>query len=264
MIIAADNLSAARPTVQRALEQRDQGFLASLCQKAEKAGAAWLDLNPGHLPPAVRRETWRWLIGLAEKACGLTLMLDTPRPDELAQALEFCTRPPILNMATVEQGRLEPVLELASAHGLSLVAATMTATVPATAEERLELAAHIMGRAAQKGITGRRLILDPMIMPLALPDGERHAGAVLSFLRTLPLVADPKPLTMIALSNLTTNTAGARTGFAAGPYLAAACGAGLDAVMLDISRPGLLRTLSLCRVFQGEKLFAPAEFGEAP
>ena len=232
MIIAADNLSAARPTVRRALEQRDGDFLASLCARSEKAGAAWLDLNPGHLSPKIRKDAWRWLIGLAEQSCGLTLMLDSPRPEVLAEALDFCTRPPILNMATAEKGRLEPVLDLASANGLSLVAAAMTATVPATAEERLELAAYLADRAARKGITGQRLIIDPMIMPLALPDGERHAKAVLDFIRALPQVLDPKPLTMIALSNLTTSTAGAHTGFAAGPYLAAACGAGLDAVML--------------------------------
>ena len=97
---------------------------------------------------------------------------------------------------------------------------------------------------------GNRLILDPMIMPLALPDGERHARAVLDFVRDLPQLADPGPLAMIALSNLTTHTAGARTGFVAAPYLASACGAGLDAVMLDISRPELLRTEALCRVFK--------------
>ncbi len=260
MILAADNLSAARPSVRRAIEKRDAEFVAELCRRARQAGAAWLDLNPGYVRPAERAEVWRFLVQTAEAACPLTLMLDAPEPGTLELALSFCNRPPVLNMATAEPGRLEPVLEIAAAHGVEVVAATMTATVPSDLEGRLALAAEIAAAAAARGITGERLILDPMVMPLALAGGERHAAAVIAFLRALGNLFDPPPRSLIALSNLTTASAGAPSGFAAAPFLAAAWGAGVSVVMLDVFKPELLRVARLCRVFGGERVFAPAEY----
>ena len=131
MLIAADNITASRPSVAGMIARRDAGELAVLCRRCRAAGAAWLDLNPGWLPPSRREETWRFLISTAEAACDLTLMLDAPRGDEMAAALQHCTRPPVLNMATAQPERLEPVLEIAAAHGLKVVAATMSETVPA-------------------------------------------------------------------------------------------------------------------------------------
>ena len=260
MLKAADNLSAARPSVRRALEERDAEALAAICRRCQEAGANWLDLNPGYLAPARRAEVWRFLVETAEAACDLTLMLDAPEADTLSLALGFCSRPPILNMATASPERLKPVMELAAMYGLEVVAATMTATVPLSAEERLGLAALIVEEAARQGIAGPRLILDPMVMPLALADGEAHAAAVIRFLRAVPQVFDPAPRTLIALSNLTTHTAGTRARFAAGPFLAAAWGAGLEVVMLDALDEDLARVVGLRRVFGGERVFAPGEF----
>jgi cobalamin-dependent methionine synthase I len=260
MIKAADNLSAARPSVAKALEQRDGEALAALCRKCQEAGAQWLDINPGFIPAPRRAEVWRFAVETAESACGLTLMLDAPDAGTLSLGLSFCSRPPILNMATAEPERLKPVMELAAMYGLDVIAACMTAIVPTSAEERLGLAALIVEEAARQGIIGPRLILDPMVMPLALAGGEAHAKAVIQFLRSAPHVFDPAPRTLIALSNLATNTAGAKAGFAAGPFLATACGAGLDIAMLDVLDHDLARVAGLCRVFAGERVFAPGEF----
>jgi hypothetical protein len=260
MIVAADNLTTSRPSVRRAVRDRDGAFVRRLCQNLEQAGAAWLDLNPGYLAPVRRGETWAWLVGAAEEACTAKLILDAADPASLELALGFCTRPPVLNMATAEAGRLGPVLDIAAHHGLEVIAATMTATVPPSAEERLALAALIVQEAAVRGITGDRLILDPMAMPLALPGGEAHASAVLSTLRALPQLFDPPPRRLIALSNLVTASAGARCEFAAAPYLSAAFGAGLEVVMMDALNPGLMRLVRLLNVFQGQGIFAPGEF----
>jgi 5-methyltetrahydrofolate corrinoid/iron sulfur protein methyltransferase len=259
MIIAADNLSAARPSVRRAIEQRDTQAIAQVCQKAAAAGAQWLDLNPGFVPPKQRAEVWRFLVQSAEAACSLKLMLDTPQVDSLALALQYCTRPPVLNMATAQEGRLAPVLDLAQAHGLEVVAATMTHTVPVSHDERLALAALIVEQAARRGIVGPRLYLDPMVLPLAVGGGEVQAREVLATLRAIPCLFEPAPRTLIAISNLTTATATARAQFAGPPFLAAACGAGLDVAMLDVEQPALMQTARLCQVFAGERLFAPAE-----
>lgn len=259
MIIAADNLSAARPSVRRAIQERDAQAIAGLCQRVAAAGAHWLDLNPGYVPPARREEVWRFLVQTAESACALKLILDAPQADSLALALGHCTRPPVLNMATAQPERLGPILDLAAAHGLEVVAATMTHSVPAGSDQRLALAALIVQEAARRGIEGPRLILDPMVLPLALAGGEAQAQAVLATLRALPFLFDPAPRSLIAISNLTTATAAARAQFAGPPFLAAAFGAGLDIALLDVFDAALMAMARLCAVFDGQRLFAPAE-----
>ena len=260
MIVAADNLTTSRPSVRRAVDARDEAFISGLCRDLERAGATWIDLNPGFLPASRREETWSWLVKTVEAASAAQLILDAAEPATLELALGFCTRPPVLNMATAEPGRLGPVLDIAATHGLEVIAATMTATVPLGAEDRLALAALIVQEAQARGIVGERLIIDPMAMPLALPGGEAHAAAVLATLRALPQVFGPPPRRLIALSNLVTASAGSRTDFAAGPFLAAAFGAGLEVVMLDALNPGIMRLARLLNVFEGQGIFAPVEF----
>lgn len=264
MLIAADNLSAARPSVHRLITARDAAGVTALCQRLAAAGADWIDLNPGFLPARERAEVWRFLVNAAEAACDRTLMLDAPTAADLSLALTFCSRPPVLNMATAEPERLGPVLDIAAAHGLAVVAATMTATVPADADGRLALAALIVDEAARRGIAPKNLILDPMALPLALPGGEAQAAAVLATLRALPFVFDPAPQSLIAISNLTTATAAARAGFAGPAFLSAACGAGLGVAMLDVTDAALMRAARLCAVFAGQRIFAPAEYQTDP
>lgn len=260
MIIAADNLTASRPSVRRALEERDARFISELCAGLYAGGASWIDLNPGFLPIARRAETWQWLIQTAEAASPAKLIIDAADTASLETAVGFCSQPPVLNMATAEPARLGPVLDLAAHHHLRVIAATMTASVPLETEERLALAALIVEEARRRGIEGPRLILDPMVMPLALHHGETHAAAVLATLRAIPQIFDPPPRRLIALSNLVTATAGARAGFAAGPYLAAAAGAGLEVALMDAADPELLRVARLLKVFAGHSVFAPGEF----
>ena len=260
MIIAADNLTGARPTVRRALEQQDGSFTTTLCMSLAEAGADWLDLNPGYLSPAQRKDTWRFLVQIAEAACDLTLMLDAARPDDLELGLSFCTRPPVLNMACAEEARLGPVLDLAAHHGLKVVGATMTHSPPVEMEQRLALAALLVEEAAKRGISGDQLIIDPVVMPLALPGGEAHAASVLGLLRAVPQLFDPPPARMIGLSNLTTASAGERAPFAAGPFLAAAWGAGLEVVLMDALDQEARKMLRLLNIFDGQGVFAPGEF----
>lgn len=263
MLIAADNLTASRPSVRRALEQRDEGFIARLCRDCAAAGAHWLDLNPGFVPLARREEIWRFLVTAAEAACDLTLMLDAPDPASLELGLRFCTRPPVLNMATAARERLGPVLDIAAAHGLTVIAAAMTNNAPADLDERLSLAGLIVAEAQARGIVGERLALDPMVLPLALPGGEAQAWAVLQALRAIGQIFDPPPLTLVSISNLVTASAGRRAQCAAAPFLSAAFGAGLGVALMDALNPHLQRTARLCSVFEGRRIFAAGEYADA-
>jgi cobalamin-dependent methionine synthase I len=259
VIVASDRLTASRPAVRRALAARDGEAIARFCRAASSNGAAWIDLNPGHVAARETRAVWRFLVETAEAACGLTLLIDTPSVAAMATALEACSRAPILNMATAAPARCGPVLDLAAASGVDVVCGLFAELVPPDAEGRLAHAATLVAAAAARGIAPSRLVLDPIAMPLAAPDGERHAAAVLELLRLLPLAFDERPRTMVGLSNLTARAAGERPVLAAAPFLHEAHGAGLDVVLADTDDPTLLAAARLCAVFEGGRVFAPAE-----
>lgn len=260
MLVASDTITSTRSKIRRALTARDEGAVAAACRRAQARGAEWLDLNPGYLKEGDQRdEVWSFLVATAEAACELTLMLDAPDPASLALALSKCTRAPVLNMATAAESRLGPTLDLAVHHGLDVVCGLFTDTVPLTVEERLELAAIVVAEAAARGLASSKLILDPIVMPLAVPDGERHASSVLDLLRLVPQAFDEPPRTMIGLSNLTTRSAGPGAGFAAAPFLYSALGAGVDVVLLDTDDSRLREAVRLCRVFDGGRIFTTEE-----
>ena len=246
--------------MRRMIDQRDAGTLSEFCLRLRAAGAVWLDLNPGFVPRAKRDEVWGFLVRTIEASCDCKLMLDAPDAATLELALKHCARPPVLNMATAQPQSYGPIFDLAAAHDLEVSAACITSTVPSGFDERLSLAALLVSEAAARGITGSRLILDPMVMPLGLDQGERHARAVLDTLRAIPNVFDPKPCSMIALSNLYTKTAGVDASFCAAPFLSAAYGAGLDVVMIDVLNRELTQIRSLLQVFGGHAIFAPSDF----
>jgi len=260
MLIASDTITSSRPTVKSALKTRDEEAIVGACRRARDKGAKWLDLNPGYVKgDTERHEIWSFLVSAAESACDLTLMLDAPDPETLALALSMCTRAPVLNMASAAESRLGPTLDLAAHHEIDVVCGLFTDTVPIAVEERFELAAVILGEAMARGLEASRLVLDPIVMPLAIPDGERHAASVLDLLRMVPQAFDDPPRTMIGLSNLTTKTAGSGSKFVSAPFLYSAFGAGVDVVLLDTDDRALVEAIRLCRVFAGEHIFTAEE-----
>jgi hypothetical protein len=54
LIIAADNLNVLHPRISEALRALDPGPLQETAQLCEKAGAQFLDINPGYLFPPQR------------------------------------------------------------------------------------------------------------------------------------------------------------------------------------------------------------------
>mgnify|MGYP001557347918 CR=1 FL=1 len=258
MLIIADNLTASRRGVRRAIEARDGETISRLCQRIASTGADWIDINPGFLSAAKRREVWRFLVETVEGACDVRLVIDGSDARTMAVALDFCTRPPVLNMVTAAPERLGPTLDLVASHAsVDLVCGTMTTSPPPTLEERLELAALIVSEANARGIENERLLIDPLVLPLALTGGEQQAAVVVEFIRAVGWSFDPIPRSLIGISNLMTKTAGARSSRASSAFLAAAWGAGLSAVLVDVFDHQLMDTIELCQVFRGEKIFSP-------
>lgn len=248
MLLVADNLNALNPVVARFLTDLEKGPLQDLVRRLEASGVDYLDLNPGYLPPR-REDRWLRLLEAVQEVSNLPLILDSPNPRLLAQALPHCRRPPILNALTLELPKLAEILPLAVAYQTELVVLLLDehSQPGPTLEDKIFLAERLREAATSAGVPLERLIFDPVLPNLSWPDAYRQLGAGLAAIRLLStgaIFGEPVR-TLSGLSNL---RSGLRHLYPLDLELAALgllAGAGLSLVLLDALQPRLLEQARL-------------------
>ncbi len=261
MIVVAENCTVTDPRLARAVRERDPEPLRHLGRLCRAAGAAYLDVNLGagrHGGP----EAMTFVLETLAEVWQGGVLVDTTRADVMAQAARVWSGPVVLNGYSGDPGR-EAVLEVAAATGADLVVLLMARGIPRSVDERLALAAELVGRCAEAGVAAPRLWLDPVVAPLGWIDGQGYDADLLEVLRQLPDLFGAAPKTVLGLSNLTTrSTGGAPLAWLQEVFLAAAAGAGLSHAMFDVRNPRLLRVARALAVLRGERLFAAQELAE--
>ena len=120
MIFAADNLNTMNPVIARALEKLDPKPLQAMAKACEKAGAQYLDLNPGYLSPR-QQGRMAFMVDAVQDVSPLQLILDSPNPEVLARGAALCRHAPLLKEI---HGRTTDFLVAADGtvmHGLALI-----------------------------------------------------------------------------------------------------------------------------------------------
>jgi 5-methyltetrahydrofolate corrinoid/iron sulfur protein methyltransferase len=261
MIPVSENLTVTRPAVADALDRRDPAAIAAIARQARGNGARFLDVNLG---PARRDAAARLAFALdalrGEWDGGI--WIDTVDAGLMEEAVRLWPHPVTLN-GYAGGGAREGVLDVAGRHGLDVVVFLMDRSVPAATEERLALAAELVGRCAEKGIGPERILIDPVAAPMGWMDGQARNAGLFEVLRALPGLFGPEIRSVIGLSNLATRSAGVnRMRRAEELFLAAAAGAGLTHVLLDTSRRDLMGVVRAVEIFEGRLPYAADLFAE--
>ena len=255
MIVVAENLTVTSPGVARALEERDPEPIRRVARGA--AGASYLDVNLGR---GAGPGDLSFVLDVLEECWAGGILIDTARTEPMEQAARTWRGELVLNGFSGDAGR-EGVLEVAERHGLPVVVFLMAGGVPREADERLALAAELVGRCRERGIGPERVWIDPVVVPLGWQEGQAYNAALLEVLRRLPEVFGEPVSTLVGLSNLTSGAAGPRkVPWLQEVFLAAAAGAGLTHAMIDVTRPALVRTVRALEVLENRRLYAPEEF----
>ncbi len=249
MIIVADNLRITLPAIGRAVERLDPAPIRQMAAACRTAGAQAIDINSG---PLSRRpeEKMTFLVRTVQEAVDLPLVLDTINPAALAAGLAACRQRAVINGVSLEPEKMKRILPLARQYGADLVAYLLSPDghVPVDATGRLDAALALFDECRQAGIQAHRLIVDPVVTPLAWPDGNRQNMAVLDVIRTLPDLLGFPVRTIAGLSNLTTGApdVDARRHYQLAflPMLAAA---GANMILMNALDPGIMRMAASCR-----------------
>lgn len=236
MKLIADNLRITKPEIVRAFETGNPEPLQALVKKCEANGAWAIDVNTGPLGKQFKKGMV-FFIEAVQAVTNLPLVIDTSNPEAMETGLSMVKNRPVINGYSLEPRKLERILPLAKAYDADIIGFLLypDSRVPKDEAQRYEIAIDLIAAAQTAGVANERIIIDPVVPPLAWDDGIIQARAVLNVIRTLPDLLGFPVRTIAGLSNLTTGAADkAKKNLVEQNYAALLAGAGLDYLLMDI------------------------------
>ena len=228
MIIIGERINGTSRRVRDAIISRDADFISQQAVLQAEAGAHYIDANAG-TDPEREPEDLAWLVTTVQAAVDRPLCIDSPNLASLHAGLEAHQGRALLNSATGEENRQQPVLQLARAHRARLIALTLDDSgLPKTAEHRVAIAKSLALAAEDIGIGRQDLFLDPLARTIGIENDQGVA-----FLEAVAGIREALPGVHIicGLSNISYQMPARK--LLNRTFLAMAIARGLDAAILD-------------------------------
>ncbi|WP_374712731.1 homocysteine S-methyltransferase family protein [Symbiobacterium terraclitae] len=232
----------------RKLLTRDikEGAFARVRDEAKKqvaAGAAVLDVNVG-VPLIDEPAAMAQAVRVIQGAVDVPLCLDSPNADALEAGLKACVGKPLVNSFSLEEGRAEAVLPVAKRYGAAVLGLTIDERgIPASAQQRLEIARRLVAAAEAYGIPRHDVVIDP----LALTAGAQQAEAR-ETLRAIQWITDELGVrTSLGVSNVSFGLP--NRPFLNAVYLTMAVTMGLSMAIMNPLEERMMDTVRALRLF---------------
>jgi 5-methyltetrahydrofolate corrinoid/iron sulfur protein methyltransferase len=243
-----ENIHIISPKVKEALTARDGGFFVELARKQQKAGADALDLNLG---PRKKDgpEVVNWLVDVMQEAVpGMTLSFDTTNLAAIEAGLQKVGSNAIINSTSAEEERLASVPLVAAKYGTKLIALCMEKSgIPVSADARVAIAMEkLLPRAQEVGLPVENLLIDPLI--LTVSGCQEYVPQAIETVRMVKMVADPPPMTVVGLSNVSNQVPAEMRPLLNRVYMVMLMAVGLDAAIVDPLDADLMETI---RIIEG-------------
>ena len=167
MLIIGEKINSSIPSVSIAIGAKDKAFIQKLAVDQVEAGADIIDVNAGAFLEE-EAELLPWLVEIVQEVVDCPLCIDSPNPAALAKALAVSRNKAMVNSISLEKDRYDSVLPLIQKSGSSIIALCMSDKgIPATAEQRFEIAQDVVGRLTADGIAIDDIYIDVMAQPIA-------------------------------------------------------------------------------------------------
>jgi 5-methyltetrahydrofolate corrinoid/iron sulfur protein methyltransferase len=233
MYMIGENIHIISPKVKEALAERDGGFFVESARQQKEAGVDALDLNVGPQKKS-GPEVIDWLVDVMQEAVpGMTLSFDTTNLAAIEVGLKKHGSDSIINSTSAEEERLATVPPLAAEYGAKLIALCMEKSgIPVSADARVGIAMEkLIPRAEEVGMPVENLMVDPLV--LTVSGCQEYVPHAIEAVRMLKMVADPPPMTVVGLSNVSNAVPHEQRPLLNRVYMVMLMAAGLDAAILD-------------------------------
>jgi 5-methyltetrahydrofolate corrinoid/iron sulfur protein methyltransferase len=232
LTIIGENIHIISPKVKAAFETQDGKFIQGMALKQVKHGAHVLDLNIG---PQRKRgvEVMEWIVDAVQAVTDTPLSLDTTNPAAIEAGLKKAKRQAMINSTSADPERLESIMPLAANYNAKVIALTMGKTgIPTTADARVGMAMEVLiPKAMELGVPMSNLYLDPLV--LTVNGTQEHAPETLNAVRFFKQLADPPPMSVVGLSNISNSVPNEGRSLINRTFLVMLMAAGLDAAIAD-------------------------------
>ena len=146
--------------MRQALLDGDMGHILRQAVSQADAGAQILDVNVG-APGVHEAEVLPQVVRQIQAVTDLPLQLDSTDPAALEAALRIYNGKAIVNSVNGKQEVLDAILPLVKRYGAAVVGLTLDERgIPTTAEDRVQIARHILHEAERRGIPREDVFID--------------------------------------------------------------------------------------------------------
>jgi 5-methyltetrahydrofolate corrinoid/iron sulfur protein methyltransferase len=262
MILIGERINGMFNDVKQAIADKNKKVIQNLALRQVEAGADYLDVNVG-TAAADQEGTIKWLIEAIQEVCSSPLSLDSQKVNVIAAGLEVLNTDNggILNSTPLNKKSddevLDKYIEMADNAGpkVNIITLTMDKNgVPQDTETRVAIAAEIVQKAMEKGFDVQRLFIDPIILPVKVPNAQSQPGNILSAMEQIKYLADPAPRMTIGLSNLSQGTT--ERSLINRIFLAMGVSRGLDSAIVDVLDEKLMNVLATAELLMNKQIYS--------
>ena len=262
MIIIGERINGMFKDVKKAIAEKNKEVIQDLAAKQTAAGASYLDVNVG-TAAADQAGTMQWLVETIQADCPTPLCLDSQKPDVIAAGLKVADtkRGILLNSSPLNKKNDEEVLdkyiEMAEQAGPDgkLIALTMDKNgVPQDVDSRVAIAAEIVSKAMEKGFAAERLFIDPIILPVNVPNAQTQPMNVLMAMDQIKYLSDPPPHIVMGLSNISQGTS--ERSLINRIFLAMALSHGCDAAIMEVLDKNMMNVVATAEMLMNKQIYS--------
>ncbi|MBF0557680.1 MAG: dihydropteroate synthase [Nitrospirae bacterium] len=258
MLVIAENLSVRNKAYMQAVKANDRKAIESMAKDLADRGADLINVQCSTDGSGDER-TLPLVAEIVQKASGLPLCLDSRNLDALKKAVALCNEPPIINYISADEENTDGILGLVRDSKANLIIRALKSTVPTTYEAKLLILDELIERVNAADIPNERLFADPSLIHLSEGMGQENLLNSHECIIALNELIDPPINTIVWLSNISAGLKSPLKPHVNSALLSYLAGAGLDAVLLDVTQTETMKTVYMIRAFRDEVVFSPAD-----
>jgi 5-methyltetrahydrofolate corrinoid/iron sulfur protein methyltransferase len=206
MILIGENLNIMVKKIGQAMKERNSKPIQELALAEAEAGVDYIDINLG---PARKggEELMAWMVRTVQEVIDLPLYLDTTNVSAIEAGLKVYKNKEgkaVINSIMCRPERMEAQIPLVTKYDAGMVALLWGPEgMPRDAAERGVLATEILQRAAEAGVAGEDIWVDPIITPVNVQQNQLlECNQFMSELEMIAEVLAPGCKSTCGLSNV--------------------------------------------------------------
>lgn len=227
---------------KEALKNNDMAYILEQAVSQAEAGADILDVNVG-LPEIDEPAMMKQVVSRLQAVTDLPLQIDSSDPVAIEAALRIYNGRAIVNSVNGEEAVMDRILPLVKKYGACVVGLTLDENgIPASADERLEIARRIVARAETYGIPRSDVFID--CLTLTVSAQQRDAAETLKAVSMVKSELGVK--TVLGVSNISFGLP--RRDIVNETFLSEALMAGLDLPIINPNAAGMMSRIDAHKV----------------